>query len=310
LPNYLNWSLIFENLLTTKTKAYIAWLAICIIWGTTYLVIRIGVMEMPPFLFSGMRWLLAGPIILLFLKLRGRPLPTKKDLLPIAIIGVSLIGLGNGLITFAEQWIPSGLTALLITTVPMLIVFIETLILKKVAFNKTILFGAIIGFSGILLIFGNNFALLFEKEYLIGIIAIYCGVISWAIGTVYSKHRKLDVDPLANAATQMTIGGTFQIIVGLSIGEAEHFAFTQTGVMAFIYLALFGSFIAYGSYIYAIEHLPISFVTTYAYVNPVIALFAGWLVLDEILSFEIILAAIIILIGVYLINWGNRKKLD
>ncbi len=293
--------------MTTKTKAYIAWLAICIIWGTTYLVIRIGVQEMPPFLFSGFRWLIAGPTFLIFLKIRGVKLPTKKDIFPIAIIGVSLIGLGNGLITFAEQWIPSGLTALLLTTLPMLIILTETLVLKKVEFNKTILIGVFIGFSGILLIFGNNFELLLDTEYLFGIIAIYAGVTSWALGTVYSKHKKIDVDPLANAATQMLIGGVFQIIVGLSIGEAEHFEFTENGVMAFIYLAIFGSFIAYGSYIYAIEHLPISFVTTYTFVNPVIALFAGWLILDEILSLEIIVAAIIILIGVWLINRGNKK---
>jgi len=299
--------------LTTKSKAYLAWVAICIIWGTTYLVIRIGVQEMPPFLFSGFRWLIAGPIFLVFLKLRGIPLPTKKDLLPIAIVGILLIGLGNGLITFGEQWIPSGLTALLVTTVPMLIVLSETLILKKVAFNKTILLGALIGFGGILLIFGNNFALLFETEYLFGIIAIYAGVISWASGTLYSKHKKassVKINPLANAATQMVIGGIFQVVVGLSIGEAEHFELTEKGVWAFIYLAIFGSFIAYGSYIYAIEHLPISFVTTYAYINPIIALFAGWFVLDEILSFEIILAAIIILFGVWLINKGNRKNTD
>lgn len=294
--------------MTTKTKAYIAWLAICIIWGTTYLVIRIGVQEMPPFLFSGFRWLIAGPIFLVVLKIRGVKLPTKNDLIPIAIAGISLIGLGNGLITFAEQWIPSGLTALLITTVPMLVVLIETLILKKVEFSKFILIGALLGFSGILLIFGNNLSLIFEKEYLFGIIAIYAGVTAWSIGTVYSKHRKINVDPLANAATQMVIGGAFQVIVGLSIGEAERFVFTQNGVMAFIYLAIFGSFIAYGSYTYAIAHLPISFVTTYAYINPVIALFAGWLILDEMLSFEIILAAVIILIGVWLINFGNRKN--
>lgn len=292
--------------MTTKTKAYLAWLAICIIWGTTYLVIRIGVQEMPPFLFSGFRWLIAGPTFLIILKLKGVKLPSKKDLLPIAFVGISLIGLGNGLVTFSEQWLPSGLTALLITTVPMLIVLIETLILKKVDFNKSILIGVLIGFGGILLIFGNNLALLFETEYLFGIIAIGGGVTAWAIGTVYSKHRKVDVHPLANAATQMLIGGTFQIVVGLLTGEAERFTFTQTGVLAFVYLAIFGSFIAYGSYIYAIEHLPISFVTTYAYVNPVIALFAGWLILDEILSFEIILAAIIILFGVWMINRGNK----
>jgi drug/metabolite transporter (DMT)-like permease len=298
----------FEKKLTTKTKAYIAWLAICIIWGTTYLVIRIGVQEMPPFLFSGLRWLLVGPIFLLFLKLRGIKLPTKKELVPIAITGILLIGLGNGLITFAEQWIPSGLTALLITTVPMLVVLIETFILKKVEFSKYILIGALIGFSGILLIFGDNLSLIFEQEYLFGIIAIYSGVTAWSLGTIYSKHRSVKVNPLVNASTQMIIGGSFQVIVGLSIGEAERFEFTQNGVMAFMYLAFFGSFIAFGAYTYAVQHLPISFVTTYAYVNPVIALFVGWLILDEVLSLVIIIAAVVILFGVGLINYGSRKN--
>lgn len=294
--------------MTTKTKAYIAWLAVCIIWGTTYLVIRIGVTEMPPFLFAGLRWLIAGPIFLFFLKLRKVQLPKKEDLFPIAVSAILLIGLGNGLITYAEQWIPSGLTALLITTIPMLIVLIETLILKKVAFNKTILLGAIVGFLGIIIIFGNNIFLLFEKEYLIGIIAIFAGVVAWAIGTVYSKYHKLNVHPLANAATQMVIAGIFQTIVGFTIGEAERFSFTQNGVFALVYLAVLGSLIAYGAYIYAIEHLPISFVTTYAYVNPVIALFAGWFILDENLSADIILATIVVLFGVGLINFGNRPK--
>jgi drug/metabolite transporter (DMT)-like permease len=295
--------------LTVKTKAYLAWVAISIIWGTTYLVIRIGVAEMPPFLFSGIRWLIAGPLFLFALKLKGIPLPKKKDMLPIVTVAVLLIGLGNGLITFGEQWIPSGLTALLITTMPILIVLIETFVLKKVAMNKTIITGALIGFSGILIIFGNNLALIFNPEYLFGIIAIYSGILSWASGTVYSKYRKVDVHPLANAGMQMLIAGIFQISIGLIIGEAESFAFTENGIWAFIYLAIFGSFIAYGSYIYAIEHLPISFVTTYAYINPVIALFAGWVVLDEVLNFEIILAAVIILTGVAMINRGNMKKL-
>ena len=294
--------------MTVKTKAYLAWLTISVIWGTTYLVIRIGVTEMPPFLFSGIRWLIAGPLFLLFLKMKGIPLPTKKDLIPITIVAILLIGLGNGLITFGEQWIPSGLTALLITTMPMLIVFIETFVLKKVAINKTIILGALIGFSGILIIFGNNLALLFNPKYLLGIIAIYSGILSWASGTVYSKYRKINVHPLANAGMQMLIAGIFQVSIGLIIGEAENFAFTQNGIWAFIYLAIFGSFIAFGSYIYAIEHLPISFVTTYAYINPVIALFAGWIVLDEVLNFEIISAAVIILIGVAMINRGNRKE--
>ncbi len=191
--------------MTTKTKAYIAWLAICIIWGTTYLVIRIGVQEMPPFLFSGLRWLTAAPIFFVILKINKIPLPSRKDLLPISIVAILLIGLGNGLVTFAEQWIPSGLTALLITTTPMLIVLYETFILKKVEFNVTILLGILIGLGGILLIFGSNVALLFEGKYLFGIIAIFFGVNAWATGTIYSKHKKVDAHPLASAATQMLI---------------------------------------------------------------------------------------------------------
>ncbi len=295
--------------MTTKNKAYIAWLAICIIWGTTYLVIRIGVAEIPPFLFSGLRWAMVGPILLIILKLRKVSFPKGKNLQPPIITGVLLIGLGNGLITFAEKWIPSGLTALLVTTVPMLIVFLETIVFKKVAFSKTVVLGVVIGFIGILLIFGSNLSLILETKYLVGIIAIYSGVTAWAMGTVYSKHKKSDINPFVNAGIQMTTGGVLQVLIGLSIGEAEHFAITQTGLLAFIYLSIFGSFIAFASFTYAVKHLPISFVTTYSYVNPVIALFAGWFFLDEVLSLEIILAAIIILIGVVLINKGNREEL-
>lgn len=292
----------------TKTKAYLAWVAICIIWGTTYLAIKIGVSEIPPFLFAGFRWFFVGAIFLFFLKIRGVPLPAKKDLLPLATAGILLIGISNGLVSYAEQWVPSGLTALLLTTVTILVVLIETVILKKVVFNKLIMIGVIIGFGGILLILGNNLELLFEREYLFGVLAICIGIISWASGTVYSKHRKIDVHPFAKAAVQMIFAGAFQLIIGTLIGEFEHFTITKTGLIAFVYLSIFGSFIAYVSFVYAVEHLPISFVITYSYINPVIALFAGWFILDEIISFEIILAAIIILVGVALINRGNKKR--
>ncbi len=291
-----------------KIKAYSAWLAISIIWGTTYLAIRVGVDEMPPFLFSAPRWIFAGIIYLIVLSWRGYSFPEKSDYKHIAVVGLLLLGVSNGLLVVAEQWIPSGLAAILITTVPFVIVLLESVILRKRKLNLLIISGIIIGFIGVALILGNNLSLLLEAEYSLGVILVSIGLLSWALGSVYSKYHKLSVHPFMGAAFQMLFAGIFQLLLGLALGEAENFYITDESMFALIYLFLFGSMIAYGSYMYAIEHLPVSFVSTYAYINPVIALFIGWLFLDEVLTAQIITGALIILVGVYLVNRGNKSN--
>ncbi|MBI1937922.1 MAG: EamA family transporter [Ignavibacteriales bacterium] len=287
--------------------AFLSWVAICIIWGTTYLAIRVGVEDLPPILFSGLRWLIAGPILLSILKYRGMAFPKKSDLVPIMIIGLALLGLGNGLVVFAEQWIPSGLTALLITTVPFWIVGIESLSPSKTKVNFKIMVGLSLGLVGVGIIFGTDLKTLFDPQYLTGVIGIMVAIIGWSAGTVYSKHKKVNVHPLMSASVQMTVSGAVLSLLGLALGEVDKFNFTAESFAAFTYLIIVGALIAYSAYIYAIAHLPISFVSTYAYVNPIIALFLGWLVLDEKINTTIIVAAVIILIGVAVVKKGTES---
>jgi drug/metabolite transporter (DMT)-like permease len=289
-------------------KAYISWSAICIIWGTTYLAIRVGVKDMPPLLFAGLRWIIAGPILLLFLKLRGFQPPQKEDIKHIAVVGLLLLGVGNGLVVFSEQWLPSGLTALLITTMPFWIVGIESVFPNGSKLNLQIVSGLLLGLIGVGFILGVDLKVLFNSEYLSGIIALMIGVLGWSSGTIYSKHIKVKAHPLMNAAVQMCIAGLALIIVSGMLGEYPRFHFTRDSFFAFLYLLVFGAFIAYGAYIYVIDHLPISFVSTYAYVNPVIALFLGWLILDENLDANIIIAALVILLAVYMVKKGSSKQ--
>lgn len=289
-----------------KIKAYSAWFAVSIIWGTTYLAIRVGVGGMPPFIFSAPRWILAGIIYLIVLKWRGYSFPKKSDYKHIVVVGLLLLGVANGFLVVAEQWIPSGLAAILITTVPFVIVLLESVILRKRKLNLFIISGILVGFIGVILILGNNLSLLLIPEYRLGIILVSIGLFSWGSGSVYSKYHKLTVHPFMSAAFQMLFAGCFQLILSVILGETENLVVSNTSMLAFLYLLLFGSLIAYGSYMYAIEKLPISFVSTYAYINPVIALFVGWFFLDEILTIQIIIGASIILVGVYLVNRGNN----
>lgn len=303
--------MLFDKLNMNKEnfKAYLAWFTVCIIWGTTYLAIRVGVKDMPPLLFAGLRWIIAGPIFLMFLKFRGYKLPQKKDIKHIAVVGLLLLGVGNGLVAFSEQWLPSGLTALLITTMPFWIVGIESTLPVGPKLNLTIVSGLILGLIGVSLIFGIDFQKLLNPSYLTGIIALLIGVLAWSSGTIYSKYVKVTVHPLMNAAVQMCIAGFALTVVSGLVGEYPKFYFTQNSLFAFLYLLVFGAFIAYGAYIYAISNLPISFVSTYAYINPVIALFLGWLVLDEKLDTAIIIASVIILLAVYVVKKGSKKQI-
>jgi len=292
-------------MLTENAKAIIAWLNVCVIWGTTYLVIRIGVGHMPPMLFAGIRWVIAGIIFIAFLKWRGQSLPKVKEMIHLAIVGLALIGFGNGLVVFSEQWIPSGLAALLITTVPFFMVGIESLLPKGPKLNATILTGLIMGLVGACLIFGEDIKYLADPNNLIGVLGLLGAVVFWSIGSLYSKYVKVDVHPLMGASVQMLIAGIVLSVIGISIGELPRLNFEIKGMLSLGYLVVIGSLVGYTSYIYAIAKLPLSLISTYAYINPVIALFLGWIVLDEKLNFQIAIAAAVILAGVFTVKKGT-----
>jgi drug/metabolite transporter (DMT)-like permease len=292
---------------TENTKAIIAWLNVCVIWGTTYLVIRIGVGHMPPMLFAGIRWVIAGVIFITVLKWQGKSLPKAREFVHLAVVGLALIGLGNGLVVFAEQWIPSGLAALLITTVPFFMVGMESFLPKGPRLNATILTGLIMGMGGGFLIFGEDIKYLADPNNLVGVLGLLGAVFFWSIGSLYSKYVKVDVHPLMGASVQMLIAGIVLSVVGILIGELPRLNFGIIGLLSLAYLVIVGSLIGYTSYIYVIAKLPLSLVSTYAYINPVIALFLGWIVLDEKLNFQIVIAAAVIIAGVIIVRQGTSR---
>ena len=290
----------------SNIKAYAAWIAICIIWGTTYLAIRVGVTELPPMLFAGIRWIIAGLILVLFLKINGRRFPSLNDLKHIAVVGIALLGVANGLVVVAEQWISSGLAALLISTLPFWMTGFESVTKKGPKINFSIISGLLIGIAGVVLIFGKDFSFLMDGNNLLGVLCLMGAVISWSLGSIYSKYKKINVDPLTSATFQMLIAGTLQTVLGLSLGELSSFTLSSNGILAIAYLVLFGSIFGFASYIYAIAHLPLSLVSTYAYVNPVIAIFLGWLILNEDFNLNILIAATLIITGVILVQRGSK----
>jgi len=294
-------------MLSENTKAIIAWLNVCVIWGTTYLVIRIGVGHLPPMLFAGIRWIIAGVIFIAFLRWRGRSLPKANEIVHLAVVGLALIGFGNGLVVFAEQWIPSGLAALLITTVPFFMVGIESFLPKGPKLNATIITGLAMGLVGAFLIFGEDIRYLADPDNLKGVLGLLGAVLFWSAGSLYSKYVKLNVHPMMGASVEMLIAGFVLSGIGISIGELPRLNFEITGLLSLAYLVIFGSLVGYTSYIYAIDKLPLSLVSTYAYINPVIALFLGWLILGEKLNFQIAIAAAVIIAGVFFVKQGAAR---
>jgi drug/metabolite transporter (DMT)-like permease len=289
-----------------NSKAYLAWISVSIVWGTTYLAIRIGVKDSPPMLFAGLRWMIAGTLFFGVLKSRGVKLPPKKQLFHIAVPGIFLIGIANGLVVVAEQWIPSGLAALILTTTTFFLFCMETSLPQGPKFNGTVLLGLVFGFIGVFMIFYHEINFIFSGSNFTGLLLILLATFSWSFGTVYSKYKKAEGNLLIIASLQMIIAGAGQTVIGLVLGEYNKFHFTYNSFLAFLYLIFIASLFGYACFIYAIAKLPISFVSTYAYINPLIALFLGWLLLGEELNIQILFSAAIIIAGVFLVKKGSN----
>lgn len=290
--------------------AYCALCAVFFFWGTTYLAIRVGLETLPPTLLAGMRFMTAGT--LLFVILRGwrrERLPVGREWLHQARVGLMLLGIGNGLVVWAEVWIPSGMAALLVATSPFWVVGFERLRSDGERVNGRAIVGMLVGFAGlVLLVAPDLFGARLGLRYLLGMLAIQIACASWSGGSVYAKHHQGRVAPLMGAAVQMLFAGVALTLLGTLLGEWRGLHFSARSLGALVYLTLFGSIVAYGSYTYAVQKLPLSIVSTYSYVNPVIAVFLGWLVLSEPLGWRVVTAMLIILGGVALVKTAAKRS--
>jgi drug/metabolite transporter (DMT)-like permease len=283
-------------------KAYGAWAAVCLFWGTTYLAIRIGVASIPPALFAGVRFAVAGSLFLLYLKWRGLPFPRREEFRDIAIVGIALLVVANGLVVWAEQWVPSSLAALLVATLPFWVAGYEASLPGAGGLGLRKVIGIVIGFGGLVVLFAPELKASFDVAYFKGVLALLFAPFSWAGGSIYSKYRPARTHPLMAAAFQMIIAGSVLILIGAILGEFGRFSLSMRGVAALAYLIIFGSILGYGAFVYSLAKLPATKHSMYAYVNPVIAVILGWFVLDERLDWNVAFATALVLTGVVLVK--------
>ncbi len=281
-------------------KALVAYLLVCVLWGSTYLAIRIGVADLPPFLFAGARFVTAGALLLAIALAAGRRLPTDRATWQLqAVVGLFLLVGGNSAVVWAEQYTPSGIASVFIVTVALWMALFDAVLPGGAGRpSARIVVGLALGFAGTLLLIGATPAEIVRAD-LRGPIALTLASASWAFGSVYYKRRAAPAaDPFVAVSLQMLAGGTAVTLIGLGLGEAARWRFTAAGVGATAYLIVFGSIVAYSAYFYALRHAPPTIVGTYAYVNPVIAVLLGWLVLAEPITPRTVLAMGLVLAAV------------
>lgn len=295
-----------------KAVAYGAFAIVCVVWGTTYLFIRIALETIPPLLLTGARFTAAGLIMLLIARLRGEVIPRDfRTLASLAFVGFLLVAVGNLSVVWAEQWVPSGLAALLVATAPFWMAIIEAFRRGGERLDLRGGMGMLIGFLGVAMLVtpGGGMTGGWSAAFLLGALAIQIGGAAWQYGSAHAKYKLKHVPLLSSAALQMLFGGLMVAIVGFSIGEASRFVVTPRTLGALVYLTIFGSIIAYSAYIFALAHMRTTHTSLYAYVNPVVAVFLGWLILNEPLTWVSVVAMVIILAGVALVQTaGWRRK--
>ncbi|HYH07604.1 MAG TPA: EamA family transporter [Thermoanaerobaculia bacterium] len=292
-----------------RAWAYAAFAIVCVVWGTTYLGIAIALETIPPLLLTGSRFVVAGVIMLAVAKLRGETIPTDaRTLGHLALIGFLMVGVGNLAVVWAEQWVPSGLAALLVATAPFWMAMIELFRSGGERVGTRGAIGMAIGFIGVALLVSPGTSGAWSLYFVLGALAIQVGGICWQLGSAHGKYNLRHVPLMASSALQMLFGGAIVTVAGFAIGEAERFSLTPRTLAALVYLTIFGSIIAYSAYVFALAHLRTTVTSLYAYVNPVVAVFLGWLILSEPLTAMSIFAMVVILAGVALVqtaSWGK-----
>ncbi len=289
--------------------AILSYLTVCVVWGSTYLAIRVGVTDMPFLVFAGVRFFTAGSIIMLASRVMGWKFPERfDDYKTIALAGIMLLFISNGLVCWAEQWIDSGLTALLLAATPLFMALIEVIVPHEHRIGRFGWVGLIIGFIGVIYLFSPHLTL--EGRTLPAMLAVLGASLNWAIASIYLKRRIVSGSMMPNVGIQMFAAGTLFLLAaafygGISLEEAS-----TNGFVALFYLIFIGSILAYTAFNYMIKALPMAKAGTYAYVNPVVAVILGYLILDEVVTAQTIVAALIILGGVVLVQVSKVKILE
>ena len=286
--------------------------AVYVIWGTTYLGIKVSNETLPPLIAAGIRFLIAGAVLYAITVRRGDVVgdrPGKAQWKAAALVGLGLVAGGNGLVVLAERTVPSGLMSLVIALVPLWMALIDRILLRhRVGWLTTA--GLILGFGGAALLIGGSAA--DSTAPLSGMLVGVCATLSWTSASLYSRTAPLPRRPLVGAGMEMMIGGIACVVFGIVRGELALLRvedFSAASLLALLYLITIGSWVGYTSYVWLLRNARTSLVSTYAYVNPVVAVFLGWFVLDERITVRTFIAGAIVVIAVaIIISTGGTQR--
>lgn len=305
---HVNENLTLEYKKTIMTV--VALLSVYIVWGSTYLGIKIAIETFPPFLMAGIRFLIAGALLYGFVVLKEKKHPKLIEWRDTTIIGTLLLSGGNGLLVIAEKSIPSSIAAIVIATVPLMMIVIAWLLKIQTRPNKNTLIGTLIGLVGvaILMLPSEQAHLHFDT---LGLLLAFLAAILWSLGSIYSQKAILPTSVILSAAMQMISGGLVLIIVATLFGEWQQFhteTLSSRSLLAFAYLVFIGSLVGFSAYVWLLKNVSPYLASTYAFVNPMVALFLGYFFADEVLSMKALIATVLIISAVVIITLSKAKK--
>ncbi len=297
-----------------KIRILLALLAVYVFWGGTYLGIKIAIETMPPFLMAAARFLVSGVMLYAWARLRGAEKPQAVHWKNAAVVGFLLLIIGNGGVVWAEQTVDSGIAALLVATEPIWIVMLAWLLFRDKRPTRGVFIGIIIGFAGMLILVwdtigfsGGGYA------SLPGVIVLSLAAVAWAVGSLFSRDAKLPASPVLATGMEMLWGGMMFLVLSTVLGEYQGFSLADVSLrsfIAFLYLIFCGSLIAFTAYIWLLRHATPALACTYAYVNPIVAVFVGWAFGGEVFGWGTFFAGGVIIVAIILITGMFNKNTE
>jgi drug/metabolite transporter (DMT)-like permease len=306
-----------EKTLTIKEPSKLlviaAFAAVYIFWGSTYIAIAIAIKSTPPFLMAAIRFFIAGIILFIWCIARGEKVPDKMSVSKNSLAGILMLFCGTTALIWVEQYLPVGLCSIIIATTPFWFIILDKKHWKENFSDKFILLGLLIGLAGIFMLSANKGSINWQggKIQIISFFVLLVGSALWSVGSLYSKYAATNGSTSIKASIQMMAAGLFALIVSTIVGEFHHFTWSQitsSSINAMLYLITFGSLVGFIAYVWLLDVRPPAIVGTYAYVNPAVAMFLGWWILQEQITTPRIISLFIILFGVLLVNLSKYRK--
>lgn len=290
-----------------KFWAYVSLVAVCFFWGTTYLGIRMALESFSPFQLVSLRYIISGFLMLAGAAVSKAHMPRGRELWRTAFNGIVILGIGNGCLAFSEQWVPSGMAALFITTSPFWMAAIEALVPGGEPLHLPTTLGMLVGFAGVAFLVGpEGWAPGDHTRLIAGFFILQFGCAGWSLGSIWQRRDKTLAHPIVSGAVQQLATGIFFIVPALMVPHPATRVTLRSG-LAVAYLITFGSIIGYSAYIYALNHLPVSVLSLYNYFNPMVAVFLGWLFYRERFGVRETIGMAVIFLGVAIVKRTSRK---